>query len=176
MIQTVVAHAHLFAVLKTHDLRHAPFDTDRHIADVENFSVRTQATGRFRHNCRRVGVVQHPGVWRIFFHIVHQFQNAADGAHTVGDTARTAGFLPQHTVTQRNFFIFFTHRIFAHADMRHHEINVGKGRLRVSGVAERDIRRLLFENDFARLGDGLLTRAVVVVKFQRPQREAILVR
>ena len=176
VVQPIVAHAHLLAVLEADDLRHPPFDTDRHIANVENSGVRTQATGRFRHNGRRVGVVQHPGVRRIFFHIVHQLQDAADGAHTVGDTARAAGFLPQHAVAQRNFFIFFTHRVFAHADMRHHEINVGKGRLRVGGIAEFNLRRLLFEDHFARLGDGLLTRAVVVVKFQRPQREAILVR
>ena len=176
MVQPVVAHAHLLTVLKADDLRHPSFDTDRHIADVENFSVRTQATGRFRHNGRRIGVVQHPGVRRIFFHIVHQLQDAADGAHTVGDPARATGFLAQHAVAQRDFFIFFTHRVFAHTDMRHHEINVGKGRLRVGGVAERDLRRLLFKDHLARLGDGLLTRAVVVVKFQRPQREAILVR
>jgi hypothetical protein len=34
--------------------------------------------------------------------------------------------------------------------MRHHEIHIGKGRLRIGGVAEFNLRRLLFEDDFAR--------------------------
>ncbi len=58
--------------------------------------------------------------------------------------------------------------------MRHDKINIGKRRLRIGGIAELNLRRLLFEDHFARLGDGL-ARAVVVIKFQRPQRKTILV-
>ena len=175
MIEAVVAHAHLFAIFEADNLCHPPFNADRHIADIEDFGVRPQTSGGFRHNRRRVGVVKHPGVRRIFFHIIHQLQHAADRAHTVGDPPRTAGLLAQHAVAQRDFLILFTHRIFTDADMRHDEINIGKRRLRIGGIAEFNLRRLLFEDHFARLGDGLLTRAVVVVKFQRPQRKTILV-
>ena len=175
VVEAVVAHAHLFTVFEADNLRHPPFNADRHIADVEDFGVRTQTAGGFRHNRRRVGVVQHPGVRRIFFHIIHQLQHAADRAHTVGDPARSAGLLAQHAVAQRDFLILFTHRIFPDADMRHDEINIGKRRLRIGGIAEFNLRRLLFEDHFARLGDGLLARTVVVVKFQRPQRKTILV-
>jgi hypothetical protein len=59
-------------------------------------------------------------------------------------------------VAQRDFLVFFTHRVFAHADMRHHEIHIGKGRFWIGGVAKFNFRSLLFEDDFARLGDGFL--------------------
>ena len=98
VVEAVVAHAHLFTVFEADNLRHPPFNADRHIADVEDFGVRPQTTCGFRHNRRRVGVVKHPGVRRIFFHIIHQLQHAADRAHTVGDPARSAGLLAQHTV------------------------------------------------------------------------------
>ena len=175
VVQAVVAHAHLFAVLEADNLRHAPFNADRHIADVEDFGVRAQAARGFRDNRRRVGVVQHPRVRGVLLHIVHQLQHAADRAHAVGNPARSAGFLAQHAVAQRNFFIFFTHRVFAHADMRHHEIHIAKRRFRIGGVAELNLRRLLPEDDFARFGDGFLTCAVVVIKFQGAQRETVTV-
>ena len=175
VVQAIVAHAHLFAVFQADNLRHAPFNTDRHIADVENFGVRTQAARGLRNNRRRVGVVQHPRVWGVLLHVIHQLQHAADRAHAVGDPARAAGFLAQHAVAQRDFFIFFAHRVFAHADMRHHEIHIGKRRFRIGGIAEFNLRRLLLNDDFARFGDGLLTRAVVVIELQGAQRETVTV-
>ena len=78
-------------------------------------------------------------------------------------------------MAQRDFLILFTHRIFTDADMRHDEINIGKRRLRIGGIAELNLRRLLFEDHFARLGDGLLTCSVIVIELQRTQRETVTV-
>ena len=175
VVQAIVAHAHLFAVLQADNLRHAPFNADRHIADVEDFGVRAQTARGFCDNRRRVGVVQHPRVRGVLLHVIHQLQHAADRAHAVGDPARAAGFLAQHAVAQRDFFILFTHRVFAHADMRHHEIDIAKGRFRIGGVAEFNLRGLLLKDDFARFGDGFLTRAVVVIELQGAQRETVTV-
>ncbi|MNS81306.1 hypothetical protein D3C72_1150170 [compost metagenome] len=60
--------------------------------------------------------------------------------------------------------------------MRHHKVHVSKRGFRVGGVAEFDIRRLLLQDDFARLGDGLLTCAVVVIELERTQWEAVAIR
>ena len=137
--------------------------------------MRTQAARRFRHNRRRVGVVQHPRVRGVLLHIIHQFQYAADGAHAVRDPTRAAGFLTQHTVTQRNFLVFFAHRVFAHADVRHHEIHIGKRRFWIGGVTKLNLRCLFLKDNFARLGDGFLTCAIVVIKLQGTQRETVTV-
>lgn len=59
--------------------------------------------------------------------------------------------------------------------MRHHEIHIGKRRFRIGGVAEFNFRSLLLKDDFARFGDGLLTRAVVVIELQGAQRETVTV-
>jgi hypothetical protein len=75
-------------------------------------------------------------------------------------------------VAQRDFFIFFTHRIFAQRDMRHHEINIGKRRLRIGGIAELNLRRLLFEDHFTRFG---LRRARRCRKISAPAAENDLV-
>ena len=175
VVQTVVAHAHLFAVFQADDLRHTSFNADRHVADVENFRVRTQAARGFRDNRRRVGVVQHPRFRGVLFHIIYQLKHAADGAHAVGDATRPARFLAQHAVAQRDFFILFTHGIFANANMRHHEIHIGKGRFRIGGVTKFNLRRLLLKDDFTRLGDDLLTCSVIVIELQRTQRETVTV-
>ncbi|MNY30430.1 hypothetical protein D3C86_1645390 [compost metagenome] len=176
VVQAVVAHAHLFAIFQANNLRHPSFNADGHIADVEDFGLRTQTARRFSDDRRRVGVVEHPRVRGVFLHVIHQLQHAANGAHAVGDPARSAGFLAQYAVTQWDFFIFFAHRVFADADMRHHKVHVGKGRFRVGGVAEVDVRSLLLKDDFARLGDGFLTCAVIVIELESAQREAIAIR
>ena len=62
VVEAVIAYPHLFAGFETGNLGHAPLDPDRHVADVEDFGVGTQATGRFGHNGGRVGVVEHPGI------------------------------------------------------------------------------------------------------------------
>ena len=59
--------------------------------------------------------------------------------------------------------------------MRHHEIDIAKRRFRIGGVAEFNLRSLLLKDDFARFGDGLLTRAVVVIELQGAQRETVTV-
>ena len=59
--------------------------------------------------------------------------------------------------------------------MCHHEINIGKRSFGIGGVTKLYLRRLLFEDDFTRLGNHLLTRAIVVIKFQRTKRETVLI-
>ncbi|SAI21286.1 Uncharacterised protein [Enterobacter cloacae] len=59
--------------------------------------------------------------------------------------------------------------------MRHHEIHIGKGCFRIGGVTKFNLRRLLPEDDFARLGDNLLTCSIIVIELQRTQRETVTV-
>ena len=63
VVQAVVAHAHLFAILQPNNLRHPAFNTDWHVTDVEDFRIRAQTTRGFCDNGCRVGVVEHPGIW-----------------------------------------------------------------------------------------------------------------
>ena len=55
MVQAVVAHAHLFAILQPNNLRHPAFNTDWHVTDVEDFRIRAQTTRGFCDNGCRAG-------------------------------------------------------------------------------------------------------------------------
>ncbi len=70
------------------------------------------------------------------------------------------------------FSRLFAHQVFAHADVRHHEIHIGKRRFWIGGVAKLNLQCLFLKDNFARLGDGFLTCAIVVIKLQGTQREA----
>ena len=98
VIETEVAHGHFLAVVKAQDLCNVVFHTDRHIADVNDSRIRLKASARLRHDGRRVGVVQHPAVRRVFLHVLDVFQNARNGAHAVSDSAWAAGFLADYAV------------------------------------------------------------------------------
>ncbi len=119
-----------------------------HIADIEDFGVRPQTSGGFRHNRRRVGVVKHPGVRRIFFHIIHQLQHAADRAHTVGDPPGPQVSRPS-TPWRSGIFSscsrigYLPTRICAMTKST--SVNAAS---RIGGIAEFNLRRLLFEDHF----------------------------
>ena len=68
---------------------------DRLIADIEDaFILRETLVQGIRHNRRRVGVVEDPGLRRAGADFLDQRNHVADGAHTVGKAACAAGFLP----------------------------------------------------------------------------------
>ena len=171
VVQTIVAYGKFFARFHSKNFRHAMFDTYRHVANVDDFAVRTQFARRFGYNRCRIGVVQHPCVRRILLHVIHQLQHASNRTHAVCNPAWPTSFLADDTVFQRNFFIFFTHRIFSDADMGHHEIDIRKGSFRISGRNKSDFRRTFFQDNFARIRDLLLSLRVIVIEFDLSDRK-----
>ena len=174
---TEVVEAEVFPLdvmqrLAARDLRHLALDVDRHVADVEDAGVRAEAARCLCNDGRRVRVVEHPGVRRIFLHIVDDLDDAADGAHAVGDAARAAGLLAEHAVLQRNLLILRAHLVLADADMREHEVDVRERRLRIRRREE----LTLADDDLASVRDNLLALGVVVIELDLAQRETILVR
>lgn len=110
------------------------------------------------------------------FHIIHQFQDAANGTHAVRYSAGSASFLSNNAVAQRDFFIQFAHRVFADADVRHDKINVAERHFRIGGVTKRNVRRSLFKDDFTGFSNHFLPRTIVIIKFQCTKRETVLIR
>ena len=172
MIQAVVTDVQCLAGRQTEDVGKQPLDGHRHIADVDNARVGTQATGRFRDDGRRVGVVEHPRPRGVLLHIIDQLQYAGNRAHTVGDPPRPTGFLARHAIFQRDLLILFPHLIQANANMRHHKINVGEGRLRIGGIAEFYLREAFRHQNGAGVANGLLTLVMVIVQTDLPQGKA----
>ena len=56
--------------------------------------------------------------------------------------------------------------------MRHHEIDVGKGRLRIGGIAELHLWEAFSHQDGAGVADNLLTLVMVVIQTDLPQGKA----
>lgn len=56
--------------------------------------------------------------------------------------------------------------------MRHHEIDVGKGRLRIGGIAELHLWEAFSQQDGAGVADSLLTLEMVVIQTDLPQGKA----
>ena len=56
--------------------------------------------------------------------------------------------------------------------MRHHEIDVGKGRLRIGGIAELHLWEAFSHRDGAGVADSLLTLVMVVIQTDLPQGKA----
>jgi hypothetical protein len=56
--------------------------------------------------------------------------------------------------------------------MRHHKIDVGKGRLRIGGIAELHLREAFCHQNGAGVADRLLTLVMVVVQTDLPQGKA----
>ncbi len=56
--------------------------------------------------------------------------------------------------------------------MRHHEIDVGKGRLRIGGIAELHLWEAFSHQDGAGVADSLLTLVMVVIQTDLPQESA----
>ena len=172
MIEAIVADLQRLTRRQTEDIGKQPLDGHRHIADVDDARVGPQATGRFRDDSRRVGVVEHPGPWSVLLHIIDQLQHPGNRAHTVGNPTRTTGLLARHAIFQRDLFILFPHLIQANANMRHHEIDVGKGRLRIGGIAELHLWEAFSHQDGAGVADSLLTLVMVVIQTDLPQGKA----
>ena len=173
VVQTVVADLHLLAALEANHVGHLLFQINRHVADIEDLRVRTQAAGRFRDNGRRIGVIEHPCIRAVLFHVIEDLNHAADRAHAVGNAAGTTGFLTDNAVLERDLLILLAHCVLAHADVRQHEVDIGERCFGVGGVAELDVRRVLLQVDLARLGDDLLTFGVVVIEHDLADREPV---
>ncbi len=56
--------------------------------------------------------------------------------------------------------------------MRHHEIDVGKGRLRIGGIAELHLWEAFSHQDGTGVADSLLTLVMVVIQTDLPQGKA----
>ena len=173
VVEAVVPHLHFLAGFQADHAGHLFFQVDGHVADVQDLGVRAQTAGGFRHDGRGVGVVEHPGIGGIFFHVVQDFQNTADGAHAVGDAAGAAGFLAQHAVFKRNLFILFPHGVLADADMGEDEVDAGEGCFGIGGVGKFHFRRVFPEVNLTGLGDDGLAFGVVVVEGDLADREAV---
>ena len=98
MVQAIVADVQRLARRQAEDVGKQPLDSHRHIADVDDARVGSQATGGFRDDGRRIGIVEHPGVRSVLLHIIDQLQHPGNGAHAVGNPTRTAGLLSRHAI------------------------------------------------------------------------------
>ena len=67
--------------------------------------MRTKTSGCLGYDRCRIGIVQHPAFWRIFFHVVNIFQNACNRAHSVCDTSRTACFLVKEVIAPDGYIL-----------------------------------------------------------------------
>ena len=126
--------------------------------------MRTKTSGCLGYDRCRIGIVQHPAFWRIFFHVVNIFQNACNRAHSVCDTSRTACFLAYHTVFQRNLFVQFTHWQLTYTNMRQTEINICISCLWISSGDKFNIRILFLYNNFTCLSQFILTNFIIIIE------------
>ena len=168
VIQSKIPHIHLFSGFQTQYSRHVIFQFNRHIADIDNFGIGAQPSGRFSHNRRRVRVVQHPGIRRIFLHIVQILQNSTNRTHAVSDTARATGFLSNHIVFQRNLLIQLAHSVFSYTNLRHGKVDICIRLLRIGGCQEFNIRCFRVDNNFTCSGNYFLALRIIVIKLDFP--------
>ena len=77
-------------------------------------------------------------------------------------------------MAHRDLLILLAHRVFADADVRHDEVDVCEGFLRVRRVRERDFWRALGEQDLAGLSNLRLALRIVIVELDLADREAVL--
>ena len=98
MVQPIIPDCHILTAFKAKNLCNAVFNADRHIADIDDSGVGTKPSACFRYNGGGVRVIEHPAVRRVLLHIVNILNNASDGTHTIGNTARATGFLAYDAV------------------------------------------------------------------------------
>ena len=173
VVEAVVAILQLATILDAAHTAHLIHEVDRHVADVDNAAVGAQHAAGLGDDSCGVGVVEHPGVGAVLLHVVENLDDAADGAHAVGDTAGTAGLLANAAVLERNLLIELTHGVQADADVSKDEVGPGECGLGVGGVAKLNLGGVLVEVDLAGLGHGLLALGVVVVEGHLVDREAV---
>ena len=70
VVQAKVIVNDLLLVLDAHGSCHHVNDGDGHIADVDDFRIWTKSSSCFSYDSCWVRVVEHPSIWRIFFHII----------------------------------------------------------------------------------------------------------
>ena len=174
VVQAVVAVLQLATVLDAAHDGHLVHEVDRHVADVDDLAVRAQHAAGLGHDGGRVGVVEHPCVGAPLLHVVEDLDDAADGAHAVGDAAGAAGLLAEHAVLQRNLLVLLAHGVLADADVGEHEVDAGESGLGVGRVVELDLGGVLAEVDLAGLCHDLLALGVVVIEGDLVHREAVV--
>ena len=172
VVQAVVLHVQVLGGL-AHDVAHAAQGAHRHIADVDDLGVGPQHTAGLCHDGGRVGVVEHPAVGAVLFHVVDQLHDVGNAAHAIGHAAGAAGLLTHYAVAQGDLFVLLTHGIAAAADVCHAEIHIGKGLFGVGGIAEGHIRSNFLHGQGHSIGNDLLTLGVIVVQLQATDREPI---
>ena len=99
MVQAEIVYFQIMAVT-AQNLSHVSLDCHRHIADIQDAGMRTQAEGGFCHNRSRIRVVNDP-VSRlcILFAVVNQFYHRVNGTQAVSKTAGAASFLAYYAVS-----------------------------------------------------------------------------
>ena len=173
VVQSEIPDIHIFSVLKAQNFGKALFHADWHIADVDHSGIRAESSACFCYDGSRIGIVQHPAVRRIFLHIINILQNSCNGAHSICNASRPAGFLSHNTVFQRNLFIQLTHCEFSYTYMCQAKIYIRIRRLRV-GRRQIFNRRIFFLHDnLTSLCHLVLAVFIIIIQLDRTQRELI---
>ena len=133
----------------------------------------TQYAAGFCHDGCGVGIVEHPAVGAVLFHVVDQLHDVRNAAHTVGNAAGAASLLTHYAVAQGDLFVLLTHGIAAAADVCHAEVHIGKGLFGIGGIAEGHIRGNFLHGQRHSIGNDLLTLGVIVVQLQAADREPV---
>ena len=89
VVQAVVPHIQILRGL-AHNVAHAAQSAHRHVADVDDLCMGTQYAAGFCHDGCGVGIVEHPAVGAVLFHVVDQLHDVGNAAHAVGNAAGNA--------------------------------------------------------------------------------------
>ena len=174
VVQTKVVHFQIMTVA-LQNLGHVALDGNRHIADVQDTSLRAQTEGCLCHDGSGVGVVDDPvGGLCVLLAVIDQLHHGVDGTQTVSQTARAAGLLTHNAVLQRDFLVLLTHSVQADTHLCKDEICIGHGNFRVGGQGQLQFRVEHFHHMADDDTHSLLTLCVVIVEHQLIQLEAIL--
>ena len=78
VIQPEIFELQIVQRLEAGNLRHFLFDVNGHVADVDDSGLRAKAARSFGDDSGGVGIVEHPRVGRIFFHVADDLDDTAD--------------------------------------------------------------------------------------------------
>ena len=175
VVQAIIAIAEIAVVLEPAHRCHDVHQGNRHVADVDDPRIGTKPPCRFRDDCGRVRIVEHPGIGRILFHVIHEPDHAADRAQTIGNAARSTGLLAEDPIFQRYLLVLVTHRVLADANLCQHEIDARKRLCRIGRVGEFDFGVALPDIDGAGVSYRLLPFGIIVVEDDLSDRKLLCI-
>ena len=173
MVEAKIVHLQ-FMTIHAQNGAHIAHRGDRHIADIQHACVGTQATHALGDDRRRVGVVHDPRLFvRVAFHPIDQLYHRQDRTQAICQPAGSAGFLADHPVAQRNFFILLAHFVLSDAHLSKNKMRTAEGHLRIAGDREFDALAVVANDLFHHGRNGVLARLVDVIQANLCQGEIV---